>query len=687
MIRRGADCLFGMVAILLAFGCQAARAEVKQIVIASREPWLNGRSLGAAGAYEKLQGSVVYAVNPSDAANSRIADVALAPRNADGMVEFTGDFVVLRPVDPKKARPSVFLEILNRGVTQANGSFFSTENTSFRVENLEATRLSDAFLFEQGFTVAWVGWQFNLPNGAIRIAPPVAAVNSIVREAILLTDEPAISVYPLSGAYCASDAVQASATLTMKQRFNDTGTILPRAAWSFAHDEDGKAVPDACAVRLTGGFKPGRLYEAVYTGAPPPVAGLGLSAIRDFVSYLKYGGVDSALREHPETEKYVLGYGYSQSARFLRQYLYQGFTADERGRQTFDAMFVASAGAGRGSFNHRYAAPGQAGNSVLSDLQPVDLFPFTDGDELDPVTGRREGLLREARKSKTVPKIFYTYSSTEYWARVGSLAYTDVNGSAELPLDANARLYFFPGTPHSHAPFPPVTGVGSSGRRFTNQANFASSGWSFRALLLDLEAWTAKGQQPPPSAYPRPGKELVAREKVKFPGVPGMDFPSSMPQNWRMDFGKDFLSKGVITIEPPKLGPAYTVLVPQVDADGNDRGGIALPFLAVPLGTYTGWNYELPRLESLDFLAGLIGSFQPFPVTKEQRLAAHDPRASIEERYKGREDYLAQVHASALKLVGRKLLRSEDVPGVEQESAVYWDALTSSIGSAGSARR
>jgi hypothetical protein len=664
-----------LVGILLVCGVQAARAEVRQVVIASREPWLQGRPMGAAGAYEKLQGRIVYSVNPSDAANSRIADVLLAPRNADGMVEFSGDFVVLRPVDPKKARPSVFLEILNRGVTQANGSFFSSEGR-FRVESLEAVKLSDAFLFDQGFTVAWVGWQFNLPAGSIRVTPPQAPVNSIVREAILLAGEPAGSVYSLSGSYCAADAIQANATLTMKERFNDAGTILPRASWSFAHEEGGQPVPDACAVRLPGGFKSGRLYEAVYTGTHPAIAGLGLSAIRDFVSYLKYGGVDSALRDHPETEKYVLGYGYSQSARLLRQYLYQGFNADERGRQTFDAMFIASAGAGRGSFNHRYAVPGQAGNSVLSDLQPVDLFPFSDGDELDPVSGRRDGLLREARRSKTVPKIFYTYSSTEFWARVGSLAYTDLNGAGELPLDPNARLYFFPGTPHSHAPFPPVTSV-SSGRGFANPANFASSGWSFRALLLDLEAWAAKGEEPPPSAYPHLGRELVAREKVKFPSVPGMDFPANMPQNWRMDYGPDFLSKGVITIQPPKLGPAYTVLVPQVDADGNDLGGIALPFLAVPLGTYTGWNYELPRLESLDYLAGLIGSFQPFSVTKEKRLVARDPRASIEERYQSRKDYLAQTQAVALKLVERKLLRSEDVAAVEKESALYWDTLTS----------
>ena len=164
----------------------------------------------------------------------------------------------------------------------------------------------------------------------------------------------------------------------------------------------------------------------------------------------------SPLREHSETISRVLGYGYSQSGRFLRDFLYRGFNADERGRRVFDGLFIASAGGGRGSFDHRYAMPGQAGNSVLSDLRPVDLFPFTDGIEQDPVTGARDGLLRVAESSHTVPKIFYTYSSTEYWARVGSLTYTTVDGTRELPLSADARLYFYPGTPHSHFPFPPI---------------------------------------------------------------------------------------------------------------------------------------------------------------------------------------------------------------------------------------
>jgi hypothetical protein len=667
-----------ILAVLLALGLSESSAEVKQIVITSREPWLNGQVMGKAGAYEKLQGRVLYAIDPKNPANQGIVDLKLAPRNADGLVQFSGDFVVLRPTDPAKARPSVLLEVLNRGLTQANHRFFtSSPDTPFNIGKLEGVKLQDAMVFEQGFTVAWVGWQFDLPKGQVRLQVPVAPVNSLVRESILSSDESRVHTLGGENSYCAADAVEPSATLTIKTHFDDPGKILPRGSWSFAREENGKAVTDNCSVLLPEEFKPYQLYEVTYTGISPAVAGLGLAALRDFISYLKYGGVSSALREHPDTLQRVLGFGYSQSARLLRQFLYDGFTADERGRKTFDGLFIASAGAGRGSFNHRYAMPGQAGNSVLSDLRPVDLFPFTDGDEVDPLTHKRDALLDKAHVSKTLPKIIYTYGSTEYWARVGSLATTTIDGKRDLPLDPNSRLYFFAGEPHTHAPFPPSKVSPRTQETFEHYANFSSSGWSFRALLLDLDAWTATGEEPPASVYPEIAKkQLVLPNEVKFPAVAGFAGPSSMPKNWRMDYGKDFRATGVITNEPPKLGPVYAVLVPQVDADGNDVGGVASPFLAVPLGTYTGWNYVVPRLASFDYLAGLHGSFEPFASTKAKRLAAGDTRPSIEERYKGREDYLQQAHTAAMKLAKQRLLRMEDMGAIEKEMAAYWDGLS-----------
>jgi len=608
-------------------------AEVTRVEVTSTKPWLGGRVLGKAGAYELVQGRIHFAVDPASAANRRITDIALAPRNAQGRVEFSSDFVIVRPHDPARARGSVLLEIPNRGVTQANGMFFaSARGASFDLMKLDATSLADAFVFEQGFTVAWLGWQFDLPEGAIRLEAPAAAVNSVVRESIIAGSG---GSHYARLKYCAAETAQAAAQLTVRDRFDETPHVLARASWQFA---------DPCAIVYRDGFEPGRIYEFTYEGANPPLAGLGEAAVRDFAAWLK------PMR--------VLGYGYSQSARFLRDFLYRGFNADERGRRAFDGLFIASAGAGRGSFDHRYAMPGEAGNSVLSDLRPVDLFPFTD-----------DGLLRAAEESHTLPRIFYTFSSTEYWARAGSLTYTTEDGARELPLNAASRLYFFAGAPHAYGGFPPAR------QSYANLLNFASSGWEFRALLLDLDDWVAKGVKPPDSAYPHLGHDLVARERVTFPKIPGAEFPEWMPGNWRMDYGPDFASKGIISIDPPKLGAPYTVLVPQVNRDGIDAGGILSPEVAAPLGTFTGWNYLIPVHQNLGYLGGLAGSFIPFPLTAADRKASGDDRLSVAERYAGREDYLAHIRAAAQGLVSRRLLRSDDMNAIVAESARHWDYL------------
>lgn len=664
-----------LVSAWFALTLSSAPAEVTRVEIESTEPWLGGRDSGKAGAFEKLQGRVYFDIDPQSATGRRVADIALAPRNAKGRVEFSSDFVLVRPRDPARARHSVLLEIPNRGLTQATGSFFSSApGSQFDLMNLAAANLADAFVFEQGFTVVWLGWQFDLPRGAIRLEAPAANVHGPVRQSAIATSTGS-HLWRLGGAngYCAADAVQPDAQLLVKSHFDDPGRALPRTGWAFAHTENGQRIPDPCAVVLQEGFEPGQLYELTYQGVNPTLAGLSEAALSDFVSWLKFGGVASPVRAHPETLSHVLGYGYSQSARFLRDFLYRGFNADERGRRAFDGLFIASAGAGRGSFDHRYAMPGEAGNSVLSDLRPVDLFPFTDGIEQDPVTGSRDGLLRQADASRTVPKIFYTYSSTEYWARVGSLAYTTVDGAKELPLSTAARLYFFAGTPHSHYPFPPIK---TPRAPYENYGNFASAGWSFRALLLDLDDWVTKGTRPPDSAYPRPGRDLVPLANVDFPKIPGLSFPSYMPRNWRLDYGPDFSSKGIIANEPPKLGQPYTVLLPRVDRDGNDLGGIALPEVAVPLGTFTGWNYQLPSLSNLDYLAGLVGSFIPFPSSAEERKQSGDTRLSIAERYSSRDAFLEKVRASVQALVSRRLLRAEDAAAIVDQCAARWDYLT-----------
>jgi hypothetical protein len=244
-----------------------------------------------------------------------------------------------------------------------------------------------------------------------------------------------------------------------------------------------------------------------------------------------------------------------------------------------------------------------------------------------------------------------------------------------MPLGQQSRLYFFAGTPHGHAPFPPDKLGAEPGGIEANLNNFSWANWGFRALLIDLDDWVSREEAPPDSVYPHLGKDLVARTAVRFPAGTGMDFPSYLPQIWRMDFGRQFERDGIISREPPRLGAPYKVLVPKVDADGNDLGGIRLPFLAVPLGTYTGWNYDLPKLPEFHYLAGLIGSFQPFALTQAQRRLAGDSRLSIEERYEDRADYLRQIHAAVSDLRTRRLVRPEDVDAIERESEMYWDGI------------
>jgi hypothetical protein len=428
---------------------------------------------------------------------------------------------------------------------------------------------------------------------------------------------------------------------------------LPRETWQLSSD--------GCFVRVTSGAGTG-VYEVVYQAKGSPVAGLGLAAIRDFAAYLKHGPDDATLREMPAAVRRVIGYGYSQSGRFLREFVRDGFNADERGRAAFDGLMISSAGAGGGSFNHRFAMPGQAGNSVLSILRPVDLPPFTD-----------EGLLAKARAANVTPKIFYTFSSTEYWARAGSLTHTNEEGSADIPLAASSRLYFLAGTPHSSGGLPLTKGRD----QYQHFVNFAQQRWVTRALLLDLDAWVGSNTAPPPSQYPLVSKgELVALEQVQFPKVPSWPFTTYMPRVWRMDFGPDYATTRVISIEPPKIGQPFRVLVPQVNADGNDASGIRLPELAVPLGTYAGWNVTVPQLRDLGYLSGLVGAFEPFSRTKAQRDANGDSRPSLDERYSGRADYLDRVKRAADDLVRQRFLRVEDLPAVSQAAGRMWDAVT-----------
>jgi hypothetical protein len=622
---------------------QAASAEVVRIDVRRRDHF---------GTHERVIGRVYFAIDPKLAANRAIADIDLAPKNADGKVEFSSDLLFFRPKQADRARGGVFLEVVNRGRDQSLGIMSGARQTDLSPESWD---LGDRFLLEQGFAVAFLGWQFDVePSDGLTFQAPIAPVEGLVRATHIETSGGRTVAFGF--AYCASDPSQQNATLTFRARIDAEPRLLPPNMWQLAGN--------GCAARVNTAAGVG-IYEVVYQAKGSPVAGLGLAAIRDFASYLRYGAAGATLRETPTALQRIIGYGYSQSGRFLREFVRDGFNADERGRAAFDALMISSAGAGGGSFNHRFAMPGVAGNSVLSILRPVDLPPFTD-----------EGLLAQARAARVTPKIFYTFSSTEYWARAGSLTHTVDEGRQDAPLAATSRLYFLAGTPHSSGQLP--LGKGGLGSPYLHFTNFAQQRWAARALLLDLDAWARDGSEPPPSQYPSVAKrELVPLKDVHFPAAPSFPFTTYMPQVWQMDFGPQYSATKVISIEPPKLGTAFQILVPQVNADGNDVSGIRLPELAVPLGTYTGWNVTIPRLSELGYLSGLVGGFEPFPLTKEQREHSNDARLSIAERYTGRQDYLDRVKRAADDLVRQRFMRGEDIPSVLQRAEQIWNAVVS----------
>lgn len=589
--------------------------------------------------YERITGKVYFAVDPKLAANRIIADIDLAPRNAQGLVEFSADLEVLRPKG--KGNGTALVEISNRG---GKGLVNMFDMPSTRA----ATDFGDPLLFDQGFTLVWIGWEFDVPDGAIKLyAPVIKGITGVVRSEITV-DRPATSQSLGDRSqipYAVADA--ASATLTVRDAPNGPRATIPRDQWKF----------DAALTHVEYSFAPGRIYEVVYTAKDPAVVGLGPAAIRDYVSYIKkQGEVDRAI-----------GFGVSQSGRFLRTFLYYGFNAGEDGKRVFDGVWAHVAGAGRGSFDHRFAQPSRDGHPRLNLLYPSDIFPFTDDPETD--AGITDSILERARKDGVAPKIFYSNGAYEYWGRAASLIHISPDGKKDVPPAPGTRIFFIAGAQHG-ANAPPTKTVTQ------NRANPEDYRFAMRALLLDMNAWVTTGAAPPDSRIPRIGKdELVAPSALNFPKIPGIALPKEPYLAWHLDFGPEFRTKGIVAYDPPKVGAAFPILVPQVNADGNETEGIRLPEQMVPLATYTGWNLRDPKIGAPDVLYNMTGSFIPFARTKAERETLGDPRLSIEERYASKDAYLAQVTQAAEALVGERLLLKEDVGPVVAKASARWDLV------------
>ncbi len=614
---------------LLVAAAGPARADVVRFDITSRAP------IGSSG-YEKIVGIAHFAVNPRAPGNAVIADVDKAPVNLDGKVEFSSDVYILRPLDAARSNGVALVDVLNRGRKIVLGGF----NRGATNDPLTDADLGDGFLMQRGYTVVWVGWEFDIrrisgrqgeaergAGMAIQI-PSARGVSDVIRASFTPNDDGPQTVGDLAG-YRPTDDNARDTTLSVRDGEFGARTPIARERFTVRGNQ----------VTLTGGFEKGRTYELTYRPTEWPVSGLGLAAYRDLASWVKHAPDAVAKADK------LIGFGSSQSGRYLRTFLYDGFNTDEQGRQVLDGVMVHIAGAARLSINVRGAQP-----TALS-MYSTTQFPFATSAERDPVSRRTDGLLDNARARATQPKVMFTNTAVEYWGggRAAALIHTTPDGKRDLVLPPNVRAYFLTGAQHSSAPFPvPAGGLGQQ------PANPLEYWWTMRALLVAMTDWVVKGTEPPASQVPKLADgTLVPITKLKFPALPGVQNPA-------------------IIQGPRHEGRDLPFLVPQVDADGNELSGIRTAEQRVPVATYTGWNFRNASIGGTNQLVSLLGMALPFAKTKTEREKAGDLRLSLDERYPTKDAYLAKASAVTDALVKSGYLLPGDAASVRSRIEAHW---------------
>ena len=664
---------------------------VTRLEITSEIPFADGQSFGDVGPYTQIDGIAHFAVDPLHEANETIADIKLAPRNAQGLVEFSADFRIIRPDDPSKGNGRLLLDVLNRGKALALRNI----NSAPDVAPDAPLDPGNGFLMRQGYTVAWCGWQHDVPDapGLLRIHVPEAMEDGKpVSGRIVVTFQPNAVVQSqyLSDrghrAYPADKLENWEAVMTVQDDEDAREHVIPRKQWWFGRYENGRLIPDPCYVHVEGGFQQGKVYQVIYTTTGAPVAGLGLLATRDIASHLKYGDAPTPTLPRGERElERAYAFGVSQSGRFLRSFLYHGVNYDEAGRAVYDGFIPHVAGGKRGEFNQRFAQPSsQATRSVNS------LFPFADLPQTDPDTGLTDGLLARLDSKGDLPKVMYTYTSSEYWAGHGALVHADLEGTGDVDPPDAVRVYAFAGTQHALGGLPLADVDAVDGYRGAHAFNCLEYRSLLRAALVNLDRWVTGGTPPPPNQHPRIADSTAVLPPSAAPNlesVPSVRLPQPVRKFTRLDFGPD---PGVPTVIPATVGRDYPCLVSQVDADGNEVAGIRLPLVSVPLATHLGWNRRHADIggEGQTLSTGgasggtLRGSSIPFAATRAEREATGDPRPSIGERYESRQAFLDRIEAAARQLAADGYLLDEDVQPIVAQAAEHYSAMAGSLAEA-----
>jgi hypothetical protein len=640
--------VLGLGMALLVCGSAAAQqsapptgAGITRVVITKRQIAYSGASFGTAGPYEVLAGTAYGEIDPHAPGNSGIVNINRAPVNAGGHVEYSVDFMILKPVDSKKGNGRLIYDFVNRG-----------RNTILRLDesgdSFAASDKGNGFLMSHGYTVAWSGWQMDAPAnpGFLRAYVPVARTNGkpvtgMSREEF--TDVPAGPAFAQALDYPALLDTTGT-TLTVREHETDARKSLPATSWHFIDERHVEITTEP-------GFDRGALYELIYPATNESIADIGLAASRDFVSFLRYADQDSTGQPNPARDpgtpfKAAFSFGISQTGRAINDFIYQGFNADDNGRMVFDGAFPLLSSTRRTFTNFDFAQPGRFGRQHEDHEYSGDQFPFTYATSKDPITGKTDGFLMQCEKSHTCPKIVHLDSDTEFWQNRDSLLVTDAAGKP-LALPENVRAYMISGQEHNPAPNWNTRGTCAQLQNAMSYAPYA------RALLVALDRWVTEGVAPPPTTFPNLKNHTLlplAKVQASYPAIPGAPFSPLYNKLQVLD---------TESMPPKASGREYPLFFPPVDADGNPQGGIIPPEIAVPIATYSGRNVRADNFAPGE-LCGLAGSYIPFTATKQERMASGDPRPSIEERYKSAQDYLEKRQHAVDALVQQGFILPED---------------------------
>ncbi len=672
--------VLALVLALALFSCgrkeqaeEVRAGKVTGLEIESRILLGDGISFGAAGAYEVLSGRAHYVADPASPLNARVVDLALAA-DEDGLVRYSADILILKPVDIGRGNGALLYNVVNRGGFDTR---LLTSEPWAEVATAESgSNESLGRLMKQGWTVVFSGWQDDLlSEEALRLYAPLASQDGKPLSGPVLAEfgfghDTTVAYLGAQRhrAYPVAPGTESDAVLRVHTSHADPGTVIARDTWRFAAlDSTGAERADSEHIIYPQGFELGTTYTLGYTTAFSPVMGLAFPAVRDLVNFLCSGDTLNPLLDQSGANplRHALAYGSSQCARFMRDFIYQGFNQSPSGGKVFDGVFANVPGSRRGFFNYRFAQPSRS-----EGFYPDFVFPFNDFSQTDPVNGNTGGILADVPDSLR-PKIFYIHHTGEYWSSGAGLTHATVDGTADVALPENVRIYTFAGTAHGVARL--VDGQPAPSQFYLpynpNPTNLMAT-----PLMEALGRWVMFGDSPPPSSYPRVDEgELVAAEDYAYPSVPDVEAPVRPVLHPRFSWGENWRD-GVMKRAMPELGPLFPVLVPAAGRDGNELGGLRTPHVTVPVASYIGWNYPAKTYDGAETttIFSLSGGWLPFCATRAERKSRGDSRQSLDMLYKGRGDYLNKLRDACDGLVGDGLMFSEDISMVlEQGGAMY----------------